>query len=496
MSEVNRQPHPVDAGEQKRLPFDTHFQQALLRLLCEDHGFGVRAVKHLRPEYFEHETLAWIYTCIVRHIDTYSAPPSVLVLQQMAGQLDPQIAGYYGAVIERVRQADLKDADWIKDVVLDFVQRNLFVRAHHESRALYNAGKADAAYDLMREQMGVIEHTTWDPVDRSFFYEELPQRLADRRHIAQLGDAIPTGFPWLDHILGGGLHQGELGVWQAYAKIGKTTMLVQHGMAANRLIIPILHIVLEGSRRLIENRYDSGLTGELYSNIKVGEMNARAYQLAMQEYEWMRGMLVVRGFVDQWDVNVLHIDEELKDLKRSRGFVPKGIIIDYADLMTGREKRFYKNKTESQSAAYRDVKRLAGHGPGYAIWTASQAQRPKKEDQDKAQLLTSSNVADAYEKVRACDFWGSLNQTSAEKSEALVKELGHQVARVYAEMYRDNAANQMVVMAYDPERMRIWPRTGLQSPSDPGATSEPSLTGGNGNGRPPMVQQAAFESKI
>lgn len=471
MAAASRQ--PIVETEERRFPFDLLFQQTLLRLLCEDYVFGVRACAHLRPEYFEHEILGWMYSAIARYVDEYGAPPSVMVLHQMTKQLDPSIVTLYSSVVEQVRQADLRDADWLKDQVLEFVRRNLFVRAFQEGRTLYNTGKQTQAYDFMMDQMSTIDRTTWDPIDRSFPLEELPQAMALRREKAILGDAIPTGFPWLDHILGGGLHIGELGVWLAYAKVGKTTMLIQHGMAAIKVMMPVLHVVLEGSRALIENRYHSGITGELYANVKAGQMSAQSYHAAMQEYEWMRGMLVIRSFVDKWDVNILDIDQELRDLKRSRGFDPKLIVVDYMDLMTGRDKKYYRNETESQRAAYRDGKRLAGRG--YALWTAAQAQRPKKEDHDTAAVLTSSSAADTYEKVRACDFWGSLNQTNAERSAALKKDIGHYVMRVHAEMYRDNPAGLTLTMASDPDHMRIWQAPGIESPSDPSVSSDPDL---------------------
>jgi len=462
MPVVKRQ--PVQSAEGVKFSFDVGFQKSLLRLLCEDYAFGIRAYKFLRPEFFEHEILGWVFSCIVRHVESYGAPPSVHAIQQMALQVEPSSSHLYATVVDQIRQADLRDTAWLRDEVLEFVRRNLFVRALQDVKNLYNSGDTTKAYDLAMEQMQAVNRVTWEPEDRSNYTEELDDRLLENRKLAAVGDAVPTGFPTIDHILNGGLHVGELGIWLAYAKIGKTTMLLQHGMAAVKRVVPTLHVVLEGSRRLVENRYDAAFTGELYANIKGGEMSPSNYRLIHQEFEWLKSMLYIRSYVEKWDVNILDIEEELAVLKKSRGFEPRLIIIDYADLMTGRDKKFYRTETESQRAAYRDVKRLTNRG--YAIWTASQAQRPKEGAADKRHRLTSSSIADTYEKVRAADFLGSLNQTSAEKSIAQKDQNGFNCIRLYAEMYRDNQADIEITVASDPDKMRIWEHPGIQTVED------------------------------
>lgn len=440
MGVVNRN----SVGFSQRFPFDIEFQKTLVRMLTEDQSFGFAAVKHLKVEHFEHEILSWAYAYIQRHVERYNTVPSIQVILQATRDLDPTIRPLYSAMIDQVRQSNLRDSDWLRDQVLDFVRRNIFVRAVHDSRDLYNSGKSVEAYDLMQERMGELERTAWDPVDRSWFYNELRQRQGTRVRRAMEGDSIPTGFPWLDNILRGGLHIGELGIWMAYAKIGKTTLLVTLGIAATRRGFRVLHIVLEGSRRLIEDRYDSAFLQETYGSIKAGDMDTRKYQMAMKEYHMFRDTLVLRAFTDRWDFSVIDIDNELRDLERNHGWRPNLIIIDYADLMTGRDKKYYRTETESQRAAIRDVKRLTNRE--YAVWTASQAQRPKK-DSTAEEILTSRSIADTYEKVRAADFLGSLNQSAQEKED--------KVMRLHAEMYRDNAATDTWTMSCDLERMQI-----------------------------------------
>jgi hypothetical protein len=434
---------PVINSAPERFPFDIDFQKILLKLLCVDGGFARAVHRHLQPQFFESEVLAWAFAICQRNFETYGVMPSLQLLLQKTRELDPRVRPLYTATIEQVMSSPMTDEGWLRDSVLDFVKRNVFVRAFSGARDLYNGGQVTNAYDEMMEAMETIRKTTWEPMDRSMFFDELPARESHRLQTNAYADAIPTGIGWLDTILNGGLSLGEVGVWLAYPKIGKSTMLMKHGQACCRISFKrCLHIVLEGSRKQVETKYDAAFSSELYAEIKDGGIrDAAAYARLYKEYEMLRGLLVIRGFTDRWDYSVLDIDTELNDLRR-QGFKPDMIVLDYLDLLSGRNPP-YKSETEKQRAASRDVKALANRG--YALWTATQAQRMKEGAEDVPDVLTSSKVADCYDKVRVVDFWGSLNQTRLERD---AKQL-----RLYAEMYRDAPAGQVHSIRADYSRM-------------------------------------------
>lgn len=448
-----------------QFPFGAEFQKTLLRLLCEDDGLAHALKPHLQAAYFENEVLAWAYAACQRHMEQYGVMPSVHVLIEKTRGMDVKIRPLYTAVMEEVRVASLRDEVWVRDHVLDFVKRNIFARAFHESRELFNSGKVTESYDLMQGRMEELFRTTWESLDESLFFEELARREMRRRREDPSEDSVPTGFPWLDHILQGGLSLGELGIWIAYPKIGKTTILANHGRYATRnAFLPVAHFVFEGSRKQVENRYDAAFMDEAYNKVKRGDCDFQKYEAARKEYELLRGRLIIRGFTERWDYNVADIDEALKHFRRAYAFVPKLVIVDYGDLLGGREKH-YRNEYEKQRAAFRDLKSLANKG--YAVWTASQAQRPEKDAETKPHLLKARQISEAFEKVRVADFLGSLNQTLDEKRD--------EVMRLYAELYRDNAADQSLTVRAELSKMIIEQQADLQSASNPGAPQTPAL---------------------
>jgi hypothetical protein len=431
-------------------------------LICEDGAFGHAVSEHLEPHFFQNEALSWAYSYCKRYESEYGGIPSVAVLLEQTRRLDPKIAPLYQSMIEQVKAAPLRDDQWMRASLIDFVKRNIFVKTFAETRTLFNNGKVDQAYDLWANRSEKAARTNFDPLDREWFFEELPRRQSNRMSTDPSADAIGTGLPWLDKILNGGLSIGELGIWIGEAKSGKSTMLVHLGKAAVRLHWKaVLHIVLEGSRKQVADRYDSAFMDEFYTKVKFGDITFEKYRKAWEEFQILRHKLVIRGFTERWDYSCVDIHQEIKDLKTTHGWTPELVIVDYGDLLMGRNQS-YKNETEKQQAAFRDLKSLSNRG--FGVWTASQSQRPKAGDEHKPRLLVSSQIADCYGKVRVADFVGSVNSTPLEREA--------KVMRALAEMYRDNEAGSWILLHADFPKMTIAERPGLVSPSMSGVTSD------------------------
>jgi hypothetical protein len=477
MAVVERSPvqQPV---ERETFPFGIEFQKALLKLLTRDTGFANAAMRYIRPEFFENEVLVWAYRYMIKYSETYNAVPSLKVILEETRKLDSTIQEIYQVTLESVSVSDLSVEGWLRDQTLDFIKRNVFVAAYKESREKYNDGSITEAYDLMMGALDEIHQTDWEVPDRTFFFEDFGQRVSDRLSRDPNEDTIATGIHELDAVLGGGLSLGELGIWVAYPKAGKSTMLVNHGVqSVRRGMHNTLHAVFEGSRKQVENRYDTAFSKEAYSRVKHGQYSDEVLRQVNFEYEMYKRRLVVRGFTERWDYTIADVHDEMRELSRLYDWDPRLIIIDYGDLLRSRWKK-KSTETEEQRAAFRDMKSLANRG--YAIWTASQAQRPSKDTDSTPQVLYARNIAECYDKVRVADFLGSINQTKEEK-EALQM-------RLFAELYRDNEAGKILPVKADFSRMLI---TVVR---DPGEAVLPAVVptglGYGSEAKPPSQQRA------
>ena len=440
--------------------FDKDFQLSLMRMLLEDNNFTYQVKDHLDKSYFTVPALSWMWSQCLNYFACYQKFPTIRVLKELASKLEPSISITYLAIIDQVCSSDLKDEEWLRERVFDFVKRNLFVKAFTDTQLLYNSGKQDRAYDLMMGELEKIVSVKSQDNDRSWICDTLPERHSNRLSEEAKGDVILTGMPWLDKVLDGGLGLGELGIWLGGKNSGKSTMLINHGVSGVRLAnVNVLHILLEGSLKQLETRYDSAFSNELYNNIKNGNMEN--YTALFNEYQQFKSRLVGKCFTDGWSINIVDIDNEIKELWRTKGWKPKLIIIDYCDLLSCRGSAF--DETAKQRDAVRDIKTLAAKGP-YGIWSASQGQRPN-HDEDAPFILKSKNMAGAYEKVRIADFLGSINLTPAERAQKM--------CRLYAEYYRDNAADFITTVRCDFSRMCFQEEYGLMSPSQPGLVPGP-----------------------
>lgn len=437
-------PPPQNLGE----AFGVEFQGMLLRLLLEDSSFSRQVAKYLEPKFFQNEAMAWAFGFSQWYQSTYGTFPSLAVVIDQTRTLDPNVQPIFQAVMSGVRERRVTDEPWLRDQTLDFIKRQVFRSAYLDSHALFNAGKVTEAYDLMQARMDELNSVTWEIPDRQWLMDEFPDRHIQRQTLEAQGRYTGTGIPVLDETLGGGAQPGFLGVWLARPKAGKTTFLVNKGAIALRAYHRrVLHVPLEGSGAYIADRYDTIFTDELYANVRRGEIDATRYSMAYQEMQMHRQQCVIRAFTDEWDYNITHVWNEMRELKQSYGWEPDLVIVDYCDLLEGRPRPGgYKSDTDSQKASFKDLKSLANRG--FAVWTASQVQRPKDKDFDDVQdILKSKDIADCYAKVRIADMVGSINQTREERKQG--------VMRLYVELLRDNAADVEMLIPADFQKMKI-----------------------------------------
>lgn len=427
--------------------FDISFQRSVLRLMVHDEPFAMRALEHLQPSFFSTESLGWLFRTFKAYWDLYHVRMGEVPLRTYLRkeQLDKQML--FGTDVEMVLMpGPVLEATFVKHELREFVRMSVFSEAHRHSAKFFNEGAYDKAYDVMAAAQERIGRVSFDGPKRSFFFEELPQRQDRRMREAMDLRYQPriTGIRELDQMTDGGVHEGELWVVFAYAKRCKTTWLLNQGVNATRIHRqPTLHLSLEGKHKQIEDKYDSCFGSELYTKVKQGLMDSKAYVNLQEEYTRLRRLLVVRSLTD-WNLTIDHIVAELDELRTQEDFEPTSLILDYMDL--GRSRERANSEMDHQVAFARDLKRLITIRE-LATWSAWQGQRPKKGGLLKEHVLMSGDVADAYAKVRIVDSYGSLNATEDEMAKGEM--------RVFWEGYRDAPVGKLFRITNDLKTNRM-----------------------------------------
>jgi len=433
--------------------FDTEFQRKIIKLALDDDAFCQQVSRHVQAEHFESDALRWAWQQVQRELSSGNAP-TLMVLRNRVRDVNPVLQPRYQALITAIEQDVIREEAFIRRTLAEWVQRAVFVGAFQESRRLFNMGQVDQAVTLMRQETTKAARVTFEAPDREFFFEEFLDRQRVRRRIAkqEWDYTHPTGIVAVDQVLDGGLSRGELGVWIADSKGGKSLFLVHLAAFTSRTTQkPVLFIVLEGSRFQVSNRIESLISRTLYRDVKRGDIDPATFRELMEEYAQLKGLLVVRGMADSWSYTVADIRAELEELKALKGWRPDQIVVDYGDLLRSQQKGV--SEEQHQRDAFGDLKVLSTQDRGYSVWTASQARRPwsgKKEIPKDSiiwgkPVLKPRDVADSYNKVRRADFIGSINQDKEDKAKKM--------ARLWLAMYRDNPAEVYCEVKQDLDRM-------------------------------------------
>lgn len=449
------------------LAFDSEFQRKLVKLALLDDSFCTIARSYIEPQMFESDGLRWCWQQITAERDAGRAP-TLMVLRDKARKVDPQLQRRYSAMVEAIDSEVMREDAYIRHALAEFVQRNLFVQAYKDSQRVYNTGKHLEAIDGMQRAVEKIRAVSFDAPKRFWFYDDVEERQRSRvlRAERDWEFTFPSGIVGVDEVLDGGLSKGELGVWIADAKGGKSVFLVHLAAYTCRALQRrVLLILLEGSYDQTSSRLDAWHAKEMYAQVKRGDITAEVWQRMLHEYRQLRRLMVIREMTDNWNYNAADIRRELDDLKAQEGWRPDQLVVDYGDLLRSDTK--VASEEEHQRNAFSALKSMTAQDGGYSIWTASQARRPqtafKKKKQEEAKdeperdvddeetyvfgkpVLRAKDIADSYNKIRRADFIGSINQDEEDKTKEMV--------RLWCDRYRDNAAQRLVLIKQDLDRM-------------------------------------------
>ena len=174
----------------------------------------------------------------------------------------------------------------------------------------------------------------------------------------------------------------------------------------------VLYISLEMSEDKIAQRFDSVTTLIQQKNLK-GKFTTVTERLEVFQTKFPDSRLIIKEFPTGL-ATVNSVRSLLVQLKNYEDFVPDIILLDYLELM---------RPTREGLAEYQAQQRISEELRGLAVennillWTATQTNRQGRS----VKLITDSELADAYGKIRTCDYAISLNQTEEEFDEGRMR---------------------------------------------------------------------------
>jgi replicative DNA helicase len=436
--------------EQDRFSCGIAYQKILFQLLLLDPVLFESIAPHIKSAFWDTDEIRWLYSQLTEYYNKWKTMPTRAAwVEIFRGKLKTEEIPQYLLTLKSIVEIhDIPEKEDVLDHLQKWIKQNLFVRGWQKMSKIYSGGNVDEAISYTQTVLDDCSKVSFKPADRSFFFQDYVSRMAIRQmHFETQDQKISiAGIHRLDVLSNGGLGRGELGVFVADAKVGKSIFLLNVGACAIMQSfgkMKVLHISLEGRKGQVDDRYEARFLLHPYAAVSRNNLPSTAEKT----YKQFGNSLVVCNMMD-FDRTPMDIVKELETLA-TYGFVPDLIIVDYGDLMSPR-KDMSGNTYLDQQSVYRDLKIIAVKYNA-VVWTASQVTRPPQgvdPRTDEAFHYTRYNLADCYAKVRVADMLITGNATDAERDAGKL--------RLYLDAYRDQKCGQFLTVRTDYDKMQFY----------------------------------------
>lgn len=375
---------------------DKALRVQILRAAVRDRAFLTQAWRDVNPEDFPQREEVVVARAAVTFFEKYGSPIGPMLRSEA-----DDIAAEMRFGEESKKRLHLLCADLVKptqdlvsvralvDRVRTLKKAAFFDKALEEITTSYEEDKlsAEVLAEIVEKAQKELRHTKLHARD---YFTGLEDRQKRRKMTPEEARPCFLIGP-LDKRISGP-SRGELAIWLAPPSGGKGLALVHMSLAYAMQDWKVLHISLEDSATLVEDRMDACLTGLPLRSLKHLPNRLRKRYDRMLRY--VKGSIrLVDGTEGGWTVSrVQRVWEELAQ----EGFVADVIVIDYDDELEC-EKQFKGDSARRFEFAeiYRRLRKLAAT-TNTIVWTAAQT---SSKAEGKRQIV-GKDIAEDYSKIR------------------------------------------------------------------------------------------------
>lgn len=413
--------------------FDNEFLTKTLALNLRDQSFCERVDGLITPEFYSKEVDRYLLSTIHDHFKKYNTNPSpVSLIHRVKEDYTANILRkeLYPEVTDKIRElyaADISDREFIVDRVAQFVRKRATINAVLAASEIIDKDQ-DISTILPIMQRAIDVGTT--DLSSSYDYQEgLEQRIAIRKarlkgEIAY--NSVTTGFTAFDETLyQQGWGKGELSVYMAPAKAGKSVALMDHAIKATERGHNVLFVTLEVSAAIQSDRMDSNVSG-----VKFKELSTYIDKVEDRVNKWrerVTGILKMHEYAS----GTYRVSDLRRLIKKYQaiGLQFDLVVLDYADIMLSESSGEGIDKSKQ---IFIDLRALAQQ-ENVALLTAIQTNRVGAG----VEKIEAIHVAEDFNKIRIADLVISINANEIEK------QAGE--ARLYYAASRNQEAITLVV---------------------------------------------------
>ena len=413
--------------DNKISPLSTEFLYELYATaLRQDHLCAIVS-QHMRSEYLPDRSFQRIQKVIASHYHTYKHTPSYAILSQTFHDDVDALE-----LIDTFREYDEgQSIEVMTDMLESYIKGVRLQKVYVEVGKLYNDNQQEKAEDVLRKYAEwvagfTLKSSSFVNVAETFMerYEANKRREFEEE---QSGAAKVIRFyiPFLDALNGGRNLRGQLTCFLASTGVGKSHIAKWIGVRANiDDNLNVLHFQLEGSEEEALNAYSGGLISKnsyFYEKGKIRDSEMIDFLKLVKSYS---GSIVVRSYPRfNAQVSTLDIKNGILEYRKLKGCNPDIVIVDSMDLLTDATKRNWgaEHERAKRIAVANDLKDLAADEKVWMVVTYQSTIEDRDWLNNENNVLTEYNCSEAKGLARPCTHLISLNQSSSERKENVMR---------------------------------------------------------------------------
>ena len=384
-------------------------------------------VQHMKSEYLPDRSFQRVQEVMCNHYNNYKSPPTYPILSQV-------FSTDYD-VIELLNTFRESDGDSNSDVVLDMLESYIkgvkLQNVYAEVGKLYNQSKQSKAEQTLKEYAEWLTTFTLKSsafVDVAKTFKERYQQNRERE-VEESQSSLPqvTRFyiPYLDALNSGRNLRGQLTCFLASTGVGKSHIVKHVGLrAVVDDALNVLHFQLEGSEEEALNAYSGGMIAKnsyYFERGKISDTEMKHFEGVVDQYI---GTVTVRCFPRfNARVSTLDIKSGIAEYRKMSGRNPDIVVIDSMDLLTDASKRVWgaEHERSKRITVANDLKDLAADEKVWMVVTYQATIENRDWLNNEKNVLTEYNCSEAKGLSRPCTHLISLNQSSSERIENMMR---------------------------------------------------------------------------
>jgi replicative DNA helicase len=433
----------ADEQEDIRHPFGPYEEEAIISLSLDHPQFFSAVCNFMQPAMFRRMEAQWVMAEILNAFEEFNAIPTREILyDRISGKIteDDPFEEVLGLVR---RKSNPREIPMVKDTLLKWARdRQYGLLYSDEAIEAYRTGNYAYLEDLVAQANRIA-----DVSESGFWFFENLELLFQPDII----DHRTTGFPKLDKLLNnGGPSKKEVVCWLAGTNVGKSILLCNNAISSlqgessgGEVGQNVLLITFELDSIKTAMRCLGAATGVPLNHIvekqdyirRMVRQMERTYKKKFAIYEWAPD-----------ECSVSHIYALLDNLKRTKGWKPDVIILDYMDLMISRVADYNKTDYDRQKHVANEIRGLAKN-EDVLVYTATQTNRSGAMGEELADL---NKAAESFAKQFSLDYIVSLNQSDSDR-----KATPHPRIRFFIAKNRNGPKHEQVECEIEYDKMQV-----------------------------------------